>query len=140
MLKVFGISMRYGNVYRVMVKGTEAMNKKWLEFINKDCDNVPMTFEEALKNSCYCSNKDDYLIMEIEINLDDNSYQVMYYFNDYEYLDVEVSSDELQKCIDFINEWKNVIPDNAELMLGDAEWYEALPNTISWKYGGINEN
>ena len=138
MLKILGISMRNGNMFRVMVESTKEMNEKWLEIINEDSDE-PMTFEEALEESCYTSNDKGYLVMEIEVDLDDNSYQVMYYFDDYENIDVQITDEELNQCISFINEWKDVIPDNDELMLGDAEWYEALPNTISWKYGGVNE-
>lgn len=132
MLNILGISMRYGNTFRVMVESTKEMNEKWLEIINENCEN-PMTFEEALRESCYTSNKDGYLVMEIEIDLDENTSNVVFYFDDYEDIDVEISRDEYTQCVEFINQWKDKLPDNNELMFGDNEWYEAIPNDVDWK-------
>lgn len=108
------------------------MNEKWLEIINEDSDE-PMTFEEALEESCYTSNNKGYLVMEIEVDLDDKTSNVVYYFDEYEDIDVEISKEDFDQCVAFIEEWKDMLPDNEELLLGDSEWYDALPNTISWK-------
>lgn len=132
MLNILGISMRNGNTFRVMVVATKEMNEKWLEIINEDSDE-PMTFEEALEESCYTSNDKGYLVMEIEVDLDENTSNVVYYFDDYEDIDVELSKEDFDQCVAFIEEWKDMLPDNDELLLGDSEWYDALPNTISWK-------
>lgn len=139
MLNILGISMRNGNYFRVMVESTKEMNEKWLEIIHKDCDDKLITFEEAMKfstvvfESCYTSNKDGYLIMEIEIDLDKNTSNVVFYFDDYEDIDIEISKDEYIQCVEFINQWKDKLPDNNELMLGDNEWYEAIPDDVDWK-------
>lgn len=132
MLNIIGISMRNGNCFRVMVKATKEMNEKWLEIINKDC-NEPMSFEKALEESGYKSNNNGYLVMEIEVDLDDNTSNVVYYFDEYENINVEILKEDFDQCVAFIEEWKNVLPDNEELMLGDAEWYALIPADVPWK-------
>ncbi len=132
MLKIFGITMRNGETYRLSVKATEAMNEAWLTIVNAS-ERVPMTFEKAMENSCYLSNDKGNLVMEIEADMASNTYQVMYYFDEYVNLDVEISKEEKQQFVDFINKWKNRLPDNDKLLLGDAEWLHTIPDDIPWK-------
>lgn len=135
MLEILGISMKAGNYYRVMVKATEEMNKAWLDFLNEDCDEDEIygSFEEAMEDSCFTSNDKGYLVMEIEIDLDDQTSNVVYYFDDYEDLDIELTVDEFNQCLAFVNEWKDKLPDNDVLALGDSEWYNLISNDIPWK-------
>lgn len=132
MLKIFGITMRNGEIYRLSVKATEAMNEAWLTFLNEGSDE-PMTFEQAMKESCYLSNNKGFLVMEIEVDMMRNIYQPMYYFDKYEEFDIEIEDDEKQQLVDFINEWGHKVPDNEELLVGDSEWLDALSNDIPWK-------
>lgn len=132
MLDILGISMKSGNYYRVMVKATEEMNKAWLDIINED-EELKYSFEEAMRESIYTSNKEGYLVMEIEVYLEGNEYSVVYYFDSYEELDIELTDEELSQCIDFINEWKDRLPDNDDYLVADCEWYELIPDDIHWK-------
>lgn len=135
MLEILGISMKAGNTYRVMVKATEEMNKAWLDILNEDCyeNGKYSSFEDAIEDSCYASNDKGYLVIEIEIDIKRNTHAVVYYFDDYEDLDIELTIDEFNQCVDFINEWKDRLPDNEDLMLGDSEWYDLIPDDIPWK-------
>ena len=135
MLDILGISMKAGNYYRVMVKATEEMNKAWLDILNEDCeeDEKYNSFEEAMEDTIYISNDKGYLVIEIEIDIKNNTYSVVYYFDDYEELDVEFTDEDFEQCIDFINTWKDKLPDNEGFALGDLEWYNLIPNDIEWK-------
>ena len=134
MLEILGISMKAGNYYRVMVKATEEMNKAWLDILNENCDeDEKYTFEEAMEDSGYTSNDKGYLVMEIEIDIKRNTFDVVYYFDDYESLNVDITDEEWGQCIDFINEWKDKLPDNAWFKLGDCEWYNSIPDDVPWK-------
>ena len=134
MLDILGISMKAGNFYRMQVKATEEMNKAWLDILNEDCDeDEKYTFEEAMKDSVYTSNDKGYLVMEIEIDIKRNTYSVVYYFDDYEDLDIEITEEEFNQCVDFINEWKDRLPDNEGFAYGDCEWYDMIPDDIPWK-------
>lgn len=133
MLDILGISMKAGNYYRVQVKATEEMNKSWLDILNKEYEEKYNSFEEAIKDSCYKTNDKGYLVVEIEINIKRNTYSVVYYFDDYEELDVEFTDEDFEQCINFINKWKDRLPDNKGFILGDSEWYNLIPNDVEWK-------
>lgn len=132
MLDILGISMKAGDYYRVQVKATEEMNKAWLDIINED-EELKYSFEEAMRESIYTSNKEGYLVMEIEVYLEENEYSVVYYFDSYEELDVELTEEELLQCVNFINEWKDRLPDNDNYLVADCEWYKLIPDDIPWK-------
>lgn len=133
MLDILGISMKAGNYYRVMVKATEEMNQAWFDMITNEYEEEYDTFEEAMENSCYLSNDKGYLVIEIEIDIKRNTYSVVYYFDDYEELDVEFTEEDFNQCVDFINEWKDRLPDNKGFKYGDCEWYNLIPDDIPWK-------
>lgn len=137
MLDILGISMKAGSFYRVEVKATEEMNKAWLDILNEDCeeDEKYKSFEEAINDPCQCylSNDKGFLVMEIEIDIKRNTYSVVYYFDDYKELDVEFTDEDFNQCIDFINEWKDRLPDNEGFKYGDCEWYNLIPDDIPWK-------
>lgn len=132
MLEILGITMRNEDTFRVLVKANEDMNQAWLNIINEDED-TPLSFEDAINCSGYASNREGYLTMEIEMCPDREDYYVMYFFDDYETLDVELSNEDYQQCIEFINDWGYMLPDNDELFLGDSEWADEIPNDIPWK-------
>lgn len=133
MLDILGISMKSGNYYRVQVKATEEMNKAWLDIVNEKYEEEYNSFEEAIKDSAYKSNDKGFLVIEIEIDIKRNTYSVVYYFDDYEELDVEFTDEDFNQCIDFINEWKDRLPDNEGFKYGDCEWYNLIPDNIPWK-------
>ena len=132
MLEILGISMKSGNYYRVMVKATEEMNQAWLNKLNEDEDEK-YSFEEAIQCSMYNSNDKGYLVIEIEIDIKRNTYDVVYYFDNYEDLDVALTDEEFYQCVDFINKWKDRLPDNEYFAVGDCEWYDLIPDDIPWK-------
>lgn len=133
MLDILGISMKAGNYYRVMVKATEEMNRAWFDMITNEYEEEYDTFEKAMEDSCYLSNDKGYLVIEIEIDIKRNTYSVVYYFDDYEELDVEFTEEDFNQCVDFINEWKDRLPDNESFKYGDCEWYNLIPDDIPWK-------
>ena len=133
MLDILGISMKAGNFYRIQVKATEEMNKAWFDIIKKEYDEEYTSFEEAIEDSFYRSNDKGFLVIEIEIDVKRNTYSVVFYFDDYVELDVEFTNEDFNQCVDFINEWKDRLPDNEGFKLGDVEWYDAIPDDIPWK-------
>ena len=49
---------------------------------------------------------------------------VVYFFDKYEQVDIALSKQELESIEAFVKSHWNSLPDNAELLLGDEEWYE----------------
>lgn len=140
MLEIFGISMKCGSEFRVMVKATDEMNKAWLDIVNQECEEDEeepfLTVEDAMAEGGlgYLSNNYGYLVMEVVIDTDIDGYDVIYYFDNYETLDVAINDDEYEQCLAFINEWKDRLPDNEKLCLGDCEWVKRIPDDIPWKH------
>lgn len=133
MLDILGISMKAGNFYRVQVKATEEMNQAWFDIIREEYEEKFNSFEEAIKNSAYKSNDKGFLVIEIEIDIKRNTYGVLYYFDDYEDLEISITDEEFFQCVDFINKWKDRLPDNDGFKYGDLEWYNLIPNDVPWK-------
>ena len=133
MLDILGISMKAGNFYRVQVKATEEMNQAWFDIIREKYEENYNSFEEAIKNSMYKSNDKGFLVIEIEIDVKRNTYGVLYYFDDYEDLEISITEEEFFQCVDFINKWKDRLPDNDGFKYGDLEWYKLIPDDIPWK-------
>ena len=72
--------------------------------------------------------------MEVVRDLDEDTYYVEYYFDDYETIDVDLTDDELKEIDAFILKWKNKIPDQDEVDIwGEEEFSKALPDDIPWK-------
>ena len=136
---ILGMSMKKGDVCRLVVEGNKAMYEAWLKRINEDWP-APLDLDEALECSEYVSGyskeKDAYYVwFEIEICrlTCSNEIHVIYFFDEYEELNVELSEEEKEACITFINTWADKVPDNNVAKLGDGEWLETIPDDIPWK-------
>lgn len=132
MLEIYGITMRNRECYRVAIKATKSMSDVWLERLN-EISKESMTLEQALRESFYVSNDKDYLIMEVEVDLEEGTFQTVYFFDDYETLDVEFQDKEKKQLVDFVNGWKDKLPDNDKLLYGDGKWVNSLAEDIPWK-------
>ena len=113
-MEIYRIIERYGNEYRLSVKATEEMNKSWLEILNEyycDEDEKYKSFEEAMEHSCYLSNDEGYLVMEVIRNLDRDDYYTEYYFDDYEYINADLTDEEINEIDEFIEKNKHKVKD-----------------------------
>lgn len=136
-MEIYGIIGRYENEFRLEVKATESMNQGWLEVLNEDCDEDEKykSFEEAMNEpyQCYLSNDKGFLVMEVIRNLDNNDYYTEYYFDDYEYINADLTDEEIKEIDEFIMEWKDKMPDQNEVdVCMGTEFLKSLPKDISW--------
>ena len=88
---ILGMSMKKGDICRLVVEGNKAMYEAWLKRVNEDWP-APLTLDEALECSEYVSGyskeKDAYYIwFEIEVCklTCSNEIHVIYLFDDYEF-------------------------------------------------------
>lgn len=116
-MKIYKIIERWGNEYRLKVKANEEMNQGWLNKLNEGCneDEKYKSFEEAMNDpyQCYLSNDKGFLVMEVIRNLDKHTFYTEYYFDDYEYIDAELTDDELKEIDDFIEKNKHKVKDKS---------------------------
>lgn len=136
-MEIYGIIGRYKNEFRLEVKATESMNQGWLEVLNEDCDEDEKykSFEEAMNEpyQCYLSNDEGFLVMEVIRNLDNNDYYTEYYFDDYKYINADLTDEEIKEIDEFIMEWKDKMPDQNEVdVCMGSEFLKSLPKDISW--------
>lgn len=114
-MKIYKILERWGNQYRLQVKATENMNKCWLDIVNDGYseDEKYKSFEEAMNDphQCYLSNDKGYLVMEVIVDLDKDTYYTEYYFDDYEYIAADLTDEELKEIDDFIEKNKHKVKD-----------------------------
>lgn len=47
-----------------------------------------------------------------------------YFFDSYEDIELDITQAEIARITDYVKEYWNSLPDNAEHCLGDAEWHE----------------
>ena len=111
-MEIYGMSMEYENVFRLKVKATDAMNQGWLEVLNKhycDEDEKYKSFEEAINHSyqCYLSNDEGFLVMEVVVDLDRSTYHTEYFYDDYEYINVDLTDEELAEIDAYIEQYKD---------------------------------
>lgn len=106
---IYGIIDINENEYRLEVKATEAMNQGWLKALNEGCDIDERynSFEEAINDpyECFLSNKDGFLVMEVVRNLDDDTYCIEYYFDNYVKIDAELTDEELEEIDKYIEKF-----------------------------------
>ena len=107
-MEIYRIIERYGNEFRVSVKANDSMNQGWLKALNEyycDEDEQYKSFEEAMNHpyQCYLSNDEGFLVMEVVRNLDKHTYHTEYFFDNYEYIDADLTDEELKEIDDFIN-------------------------------------
>ena len=114
-MEIYRIIERYGNEFRLSVKANDAMNQGWLDVLNKDCDEDEKykSFEEAMNepHQCYLSNDEGFLVMEVVIDLDKETYYTEYYFDDYEYIDADLTDEEWDELLAYIDKHKNKVKD-----------------------------
>lgn len=135
-MKIYGIIGRYKNEFRLEVTATETMNQGWLDVLNEEHENDYESFEEAMNDpyQCYLSNDKGFLVMEVIRNLDKDTYFTEYYFDDYEYIDADLTNDELKEIDEFIIKWKDKMPDQNEVdVCMGTEYVKSLPDDIPWK-------
>ena len=135
---IYGIIGRYKNEFRLEVKATETMNQGWLDVLNQDHYSGRKkykTFEEAMNdpNQCYLSNEEGFLVMEVIRNIETGTYHIEYYFDDYEYIDADLTDEQLKEIDDFINQYKDRMPDQstADICMG-TDFIKHLPKDIPW--------
>lgn len=111
-MEIYSISREYENAFRLKVKATDAMNQGWLKILNEhycDEDEKYKSFEEAINHpyQCYLSNKEGFLVMEVVVDLDDDTYFTEYFFDDYEYIDADLTDEEIAEIEAYIDEHKD---------------------------------
>jgi hypothetical protein len=114
-MTIYEITERYGNEYRLNVKATESMNQSWLDVLNEyyNEDEKYKSFEEAMNepHQCYLSNDEGFLVMEVIRDLDKDDYYVEYYFDDYEYINADLTDEEIKEIDYFIEKHKDDVED-----------------------------
>lgn len=114
-MEIYGIIGRYKNEFRLEVKATESMNQGWLEVLNEDCNENEKykSFEEAMNEpyQCYLSNDEGFLVMEVIRDLDKDDYYVEYFFDDYEYINADLTDEEIKEIDYFIEKHKDDVED-----------------------------
>ena len=126
--KIKGISWRCNNTFYVDVKPSRAMKNALddvLEELQEQTEEELDDYSIALLNLAY------------DINISDDKPNLSTWVPEFGWTDIpyECSENEKKKIIDFINKWKDKVPENidGEAYDDDIEYVCALSDDIPWK-------
>ena len=132
--RIKGISLRINNIFYVDVEPSRNMRIAYDKFHLSLVEDQ----EENHNNPDYWSEcGTEFLNIACDIDKENDDFCLSSYFEEYFWLDIpyECSEEEKKAIFDFINEWKDKVPENpdAEIYDDDTEYVRALSDDIPWK-------
>ena len=132
--RIKGISLRIDNIFYVDVEPSPKMKIAYEKFhhslVHDQIDNHHNPYYWSQCGECFLN-----IARNIDKEYDD--FNLSSYFEEYGWLDIpyKCSQEEKKAVLDFINEWKDKIPENPDGMIygDDTEYVNALPDDIQWK-------
>lgn len=126
--KIKGISLRINNTFYVDIEPNQRMYYAYDyilgEFMNEDED--------------YCDELGEYYLnIAYNLDKDNDEFNLSTYFSEYGWRDIPYKCSEVEKkaVLDFINEWKDKVPENpeGEAYIDDMDYTQDLSDDIPWK-------